>query len=258
MTFLQQTKSITFETKVWEKDWRFILEGDYLEKLIENCDYEFNNRQIIINNVKNRSQVEKECSLLLKRGVITDYYSVEDYEIEVLDFFRLTKQELGEGYVYSIAELVGIYLNKNEYLLHFSGDSFVKKNTISWIAEALDIIEKNPDIIVANPTWNSKFEEAKSESDLSIGNFFIGYGFSDQCYLIVNKVFKDQIYNFTHTKSERYPAYGGELFEKRVDAFMRTHGLKRATSKSVTYYSKNYPKGALAILIHKLLSIPRL
>ena len=48
------------------------------------------------------------------------------------------------------------------------------------------------------------------------------------------------IFNEQHPDSERYPVYGGELFEKRVDAYMRNHKLLRITSKHASYVHKNH------------------
>ena len=107
---------------------------------------------------------------------------------------------------------------------------------------AIEIMERNPDIIVANPTWNYKWNEAKAESQSELDDFYVGYGFSDQCYLINTEVFKQKIYNYHHLDSERYPEYGGELFEKRVDSYMRCHNKYRITHKSISYVSKNITK----------------
>jgi hypothetical protein len=75
-----------------------------------------------------------------------------------------------------------------------------------------------------------------------IEDFYIGFGFSDQCYLIKTSDFKKSIYNEINTNSERYPKYGGELFEKRIDSYMRNNNLYRITSKEISYIHKNFPK----------------
>lgn len=102
-------------------------------------------------------------------------------------------------------------------------------------------MEQNPSIVVANPVWNFHYDEAKAEAECESadGRFYIGYGFSDQCYLINTEVFKDRIYGYHHPASDRYPSYGGELFEKRVDSFMRSLNKKRLVVKDVSYVSKN-------------------
>jgi hypothetical protein len=233
---------VTLETKVWEKDWEYILKGNYLDKMISANNYNFSKKQIIINNVNNRQLVEKYCEKKVKEGIIDCFFAVEDYETEVLNHFDLTYDSFQGGYNYSIAELVGIYKCKTPYLLHFSGDSFLKKTSRNWIIEAIEIMKKQPEVIVANPTWNGKFSEAKSESFDEIQNFYVGYGFSDQAYLIRTDDFNKKIYKEKNQFSERYPKYGGELFEKRVDAFMRNYKKIRITHKNSSYISTNFPR----------------
>ena len=233
---------ITFETKIWENDWKYILEGDYLNQMISRCNVSFAKKILFINNVKDRKKVEDAVKEKINDGTIDDYYFVEDYSDIALKFFGLDKNSFNGGYYYSISELVSIYLCKSDYLLHFSGDSYLARNSFKWIKEAISIMENRNDILVANPSWNNKFDEAKHESLDEIEDFYIGYGFSDQCYLIKTNSFEKQIYNEKNIASERYPTYGGDLFEKKVDSYMRNHNLKRITSKTSSYISKNFSK----------------
>ena len=64
-------------------------------------------------------------------------------------------------------------------------------------------------------------------------------------YLIKTEDFNKPIYSEKHTKSERYPAYAGELFEKRIDSWIRNNKFNRVTYKHDSYYHKNYHKSKL-------------
>lgn len=232
---------VTFETKVYENDWHYLLKENYLEGLIVRCNYEFDKKVLLINNVIDKNEVIKYASRKVEEGVIDKFYLVDDFADEALNFFNISKDSFKGGYYYSIAELVSIYLCDTKYLLHFSSDSYIEKNQINWIEKAINIFKERDNVIVANPTWNFAYNEAKTEAISEIDNFYLGYGFSDQCYLIKTNVFKNKIYNEIHNESERYPKYGGELFEKRVDSYMRNHGLYRITSKEIGYIHKNFP-----------------
>ncbi|KLT71046.1 hypothetical protein [Flavobacterium sp. ABG] len=233
---------ITFETKVWEQDWKYILTGDYLDKMIRNCNCQFAEKVLFINNVKELDEVVKYANKKINEGVLDRFYIVEEYASKALDYFGLNKDSFDGGYYYSISELVSIYLCSTDYLLHFSSDSFIKDSNKNWICDAIKVFEEREDIIVANPTWNYSYEEAKAESLFELENFYVSYGFSDQCYLIKSEVFKKNIYGEKNAASERYPKYGGELFEKRVDSFMRNNAFLRLTSKEVSYVHVNFPK----------------
>ena len=256
-TVVDNTKNmVTFETKVYEKDWKYILKGDYLDNMIERCNYNFSEKILFINNVKDKNRVTKYAEKKLKNGIIDSFYFVDEYSDIVLKHFDITKDSFKGGYYYSISELVSIYLCKTKYLLHFSSDSYIENSKLNWIDKAIKLFEKRNDIIVANPTWNFKYNEVRNESVSEISEFYLSFGFSDQCYLIKTEIFKNKIYNEKNIDSERYPKYGGELFEKRVDSFMRNNNLYRITSKEISYIHKNFPKKNYLNLILELLKIP--
>ena len=239
-----QEATVTFETKCYENDWEYILKGNYLDKMIKRCGYPFAKKQLIINNVSNKELVIKYANKKKQKGIIDEYYFVDDTESKVLDFFDISKESLGKGFVYSISELTGIYHCTTDYLLHFSSDAFpcssVKKS--NWIRDFIYENAKNPDYITSTLLWNGLKYEAKQESYSETENFFICQGFSDQCYLIKVSEFKKLIYNEKNSASERYPIYGGELFEKRVDSFLRNTNKYRLVSKHFSYRHANFPK----------------
>lgn len=199
----------------------------------------------MINNVKDLNLVISEVEKKMNEGVIDQYIVVEQWAKKALDFLGINPHSLGREYYYSITEWVGIYCCNTPYLLHFSSDSIMSRNTSSWIDEAMEIMEKNQDIWVANPIWNGKIKQVIKESFGKKGNFYTSFGFSDQFYLIKCGLFKNKMYNEKHPTSERYPKYGGELFEKRVDSYMRNHNIKRITSNTASYISKNFTRNTL-------------
>ena len=240
---MNEKRTVTFETKCYYNDWEFLIKKNILSKMISNCNYNFANRTLFLNNFNDYKEISGHADRLIKNNIIDEYYIVNDYAKETLDFYNLTKDSFKGGYYYSIAELVSIYLCKTPYILHFSSDTIIPENCeIKWIDTAIDLMEENKDVIVANPAWNFNYKEAKLESFSEDDNWYYSYGFSDQCYLIKTEIFKGDIYNEINILSKRYPKYGGELFEKRVDSYMRNHNLKRMTSKTCSYQHQNFPK----------------
>jgi hypothetical protein len=232
-----------------------LLKTRRLERMIARSNFLFSERILFINNVRDSAKVCAGAEKLVKANVLTDFCMVEDHAREALDFFQLSKNALGSGYVYSISELVSIYRCDTEFLLHFSGDS-MPASTTDWVAKALGEFQRNDRVKVANPTWNHKFDEARCSSFDENDNFFIGSGFSDQCYLVRAEDFRAPIYNEAHADSARYPQYGGELFEKRVNSWLRNHDYHRVTYKHCAYVHRNFPKNALEkwlrLLLHRL------
>jgi hypothetical protein len=234
--------SVTLETKCWENDWQFLLQTDRIRRMVEGNVLPFTRKTLIINNVRDVRRVCSRAEKLVSANLLTDFYAVRDHEKSALEFFQLSKESLGIAYVYSISELVGIYLCKTEFLLHHAGDS-IPAHPTGWLDAALKRFDADPKVRVANLTWNDQYDEAARESFAEDEDFYTGYGFSGQMYLIRTSDFRSpEVYHERHPLSERYPAYGGELFEKRVDSWMRNHDYNRITYKHASYLHKNIPR----------------
>lgn len=217
-----------------------VLDERRLKMLNDRNPFPFAERVLAINNVRRINAVRKRADRAVAAGFFSKYVIVEDHAAEALEFFALTRESLGSGYYYSIAELVGVYLSRTEYMVHYAGDC-IPLQPFDWITPALQLMARDPRIKVCNLTWDEKYTEAKSECCEENDNFHLGYGFSDQCYLIRAADFRFPIYSESHPDSARYPGYGGELFEKRVDSWMRNHRHLRATFKHASYVHRNWP-----------------
>lgn len=251
--------TVTFETKVWENDWELILKTSRLHETINRCNYNFTNKLIYINNVDNFTATEITAKKLIQDGIIDNYINVCKYADLALNYFNLDKYKLGAGYYYSIAELVSIYLTETKYIVHFSGDaSIISKSNKNWLSEGINILENNETVKVFNLLWNFDYKDAKNESIFEDKDFYFGYGFSDQMYLIRTNDFKQRIYEYFDKASERYPKYGGDSFEKRVDSWMRQNNFLRATYKHGSYAHKNFPTNSLLKNISIFLDKPNL
>ena len=105
-----------------------------------------------------------------------------------------------------------------------------------WITPAINVLQKNRDILVANPVWESDPSGVERESVRRDGSHFVGRGFSDQCFLVDAERLAKPIYCYKHPAGDRYPMSDlGDIFEKRVDAYMRHKGLLRLTDPRVSY-----------------------
>jgi hypothetical protein len=70
--------------------------------------------------------------------------------------------------------------------------------------------------------------------------------------------FRRAIYGEKHPDSARYPGYGGELFEKRVDSWMRNHGHLRATYRHGAYLHESAPRSLKRTIRHYAGSLKRM
>jgi len=209
--------------------------------MIERCHHPFDEKILYINNVSDLDLVQREADRLISEKIISKYVVVSQYAEKALEFFSLSKEKLGKGYYYSIAELVSIYLTNTKHLLHFASDSIIAQHTRKdWLTVGINTLDSNPQVKVFNLIWNKKYKEAKNETEFEDQDIFYGNGFSDQMYLIRTADFKDAIYEHYHPGADRYPVYGGELFEKRVYSWLRHHNYLRATYKHGSYLHQNF------------------
>ncbi len=234
---------VCIETKCWQGDYKTILHSGYLSEIFNRNLYPFDNRILFINNISptHWTLIGDLANDRLLDKEIDSFYFVDNYVDSALIRFKLTKESLGCGYVYSSAELVSLITMKEQadFIVHYSSDSILERK-YDWITLALELFDKHHDLLVVNPCWNGRYYEAKNESIAEHSTHYLGYGFSDQCYMVkVNSIISADL-NCTHPASDRYPRHGGESFEKRVDSFMRTNGLLRATLKDISYIHPSF------------------
>jgi hypothetical protein len=236
--------SVTFFTQCYEGDWESIILNGGIQRKLENLNYEFTKKILIITNVNNREIVEESSKHLKENNVIDYYYFTDDYSDKVLEYFDIDKNTFNGGYWYSIAPLLSIYLCETEYLMYLTGDSLVEQKEYDWISRGVEMMLSNPKIKSVNPIWNHDFNNAEQQENELHNNKFeknsewwYGQGFSDQCFLIKTETFKDKIYNNHNELSDiHYPKYAGESFEKRVYAFLLNQNYYRITNKQITYF----------------------
>ena len=215
--------SVTFQINVYEKTYKDILETrleNFLKILPKFDEYVF-----IDNGVVDKEHLRK----LLEKFPQFDLYTTGERDEEVLNHFDM--KDLGIAYKYTIPHLYSIYFSKSDYIMHVSED-ILDLQIENFVEDSVKLLENNSDIISTVPNWGAIYLESSEYRD----NFGIAFGFSDQIYILKRDRFNDKIfYNYYHIDSQRYPDYGGESFEKRVNSYMRCMNLKRGIHKNSSY-----------------------
>jgi hypothetical protein len=235
-------QSVTFETQCYENDYEYVLDPQYLKKAIQNCNFDFAKRTVLINKVNDRKRVAELAERCVQEGAIDAYYFADDYVEKALAYFDIDPASFKGGYYYSRCQLIGLMLSESDYQLHFTADTQMEDNTSHWIKDAIALMQADERYVCATPLWYQSYEGAEAEAVEERGDWFAGYGFSDNCYLVPTKLFKQRIYGEYNQASDRYPWYAGECFEKRVDSYMRNHDLLRLMNKKVSYVHRPIPK----------------
>jgi hypothetical protein len=242
MSFVnEQDTSVSFFTNCYENDWERVLVENRLEAMIKRCNYDFLERVLIINNVKDRTKVEQYAIEAVSKNIIDAYYFSEDHSEKILSAFSIKRDsfflDFYDGYWYSMGPLSAVYFCKAKYLLYFTCDCIMetKASSSHWIAESITALQKDHSIFVANPFWNDNIVESRHDKFKEENNFIHVSAFSDQCFLVENGRLRGDIYNTYHYASEKYPVYAGNLFEKRVYSYMCNNEFTRITRNDVYY-----------------------
>lgn len=245
-------QTCSFATTCWENDWEHILcKPDYLSlcQIQRHC-YPFAERLLIINNVLDLEKVKAKAESLISEGILTRYIVADEIAAEMLLFFGLCRSDFDvkeEGkkfnlhpdwlYYNALGPLAAIYENQSDYLLYVTGDVWLKK-PVRWIERAMKIMEKKPQVKVANLLWNGATKEAKKEAYKKSWNFFFSkLGFSDQMFLVARDVARSQMYTELRSDLSHFPR--GETFERRFFSYMKNRDWERITFRRGSYTHEN-------------------
>jgi hypothetical protein len=237
----QEKPGVEVLINCYETTVRTVLESEFLLGIFASNCFEFATRTVAINNVDDRSSAAAAAERLVASGTIDRYFFVADHADAALAAVGLSTQALGRIAHYSNWAFVGMHLAREPYLLHWDPEVTLLEPH-DWISPSLAAFEREPLALCANPLWNPhrhSMETIRREALCETPDFFVGYGFSDQVYLIRTAEMQRSVYDYSHPESLRYPlAHIAPIFEQRVDSYMRRNHRLRLTYRHAGY---NHP-----------------
>jgi hypothetical protein len=234
----EKTNTVSFFTCCYKADWEFFLKEGRLKEMIDRCHYDFDSRNLVINNVIDREEVKRYADKAVTDGVIDQYFFSDEYIGGALRHFHLKRKYFRldgyDGYWYSVAPLTAAFVCTTSYLLFFTGDCMMQeKYDGAWIQEGIGQLQDEK-IFCVTPLW--AYFDKKVEKNFKEGvNCFYDQGFSDQCFLARSRDLRGDIYNEYHVLSEVFPIYGGNHFERRVFCYINNRKLLRCVFRNVVY-----------------------
>jgi hypothetical protein len=195
----------------------------------------FERVMVTVNNVEDISHARSLAREAVKRGEITGFLEVAQCLPAALEVCGLSFKQLGVVRHYLDFALVAVTQAAPGYLLYCCAEVDLAK-PCDWITPAIEKLQSDPQYLVANPAWGTDLSAVEREATARSGEYFVGYGFSDQCFLVDAERLAAKVYGYTHESGSRYPLSGlGAVFEQRVDAYMRHAGLLRLTDPRANY-----------------------
>jgi hypothetical protein len=232
---------VDFIINVWEGTYRTVLQPGYIKKILDDNRFAFRKVTVLINNIDDMASACSLSERLISVQEIDAYVSVAEHLDRSIAMAGLTKDELGPIPFYSDWAIVAVFLLGNApWICHWDAEVHLKE-PFDWISPAIALMNRDKRISVANPSWT---RGAPGKEALAVeGDFHLGYGFSDQVFLLRTAEFAQPIYRYFAPASLRYPfAHVCAIFEQRVDSYMRTTRRLRATHIYAQYSHQNEGK----------------
>lgn len=217
----------------FERTYRNILAPGFFSRIAAQNRFRFARRIALINNVEDLPDAERRAVALVRSREIDDYHRVDLRADHALATTGLTRRDLGAGLLHSLPSLVAVTLPGSPWLVHWDAEVTLTSPG-DWITPAIDLMERDERVLVANPRWASP--KLDPETIERAGRWDLGHGFSDQLYLVRRSELAGPIYDRRCVVRRRYPlAHRGYLFEARVDAYLRHSGRLRAIDRQTAY-----------------------
>jgi hypothetical protein len=186
-------------------------------------------------------------------GYEFDYFFVEDYEKEAIEFFNLDidkKKTKGYHYIMPYFSLM-MYL-KSGFVFNVSSDCSKKINVNeSFLKSSIKLIDKNKKVPLTTLSWElpkelnsvGEWEQQqtflyKKKSEKNLKNFWYSSGFTDQVFIANIDMLKKIDYNILTNENPIYkgPSYCPNSWEKRVAEYMYKNNLYRGIFKDNKQY----------------------
>ena len=228
--------TVTFSTNVYYKTYEKVLLGGFLGEQLGLINYPFTEKIITINGFFAETEQIKIENIIKNNFPDFKYYFTEDQPgSHLLKSFNLKKDDIVPGYDYSIHHFTTFFHTASDYVFYIGDDCPIQYIDHNFIPRSIALMEKNQSVICTQPSWDKDSSGAIGEKVYEMDDFYIELGFTDQIYLGNMRYFKAHIYSLNHPASDRYPPYGANGFERRVDSYMQTHQRYRGVDK-MSYY----------------------
>jgi hypothetical protein len=239
----------------WEGSYRALLAPGVLgERYATHC-YPFARRVLTINNVDDRREVQRLADAAIGRGECDAYVLVDEELPAALERCGLRLDDIRPVLHFVDFHLVTVATAQADYVLHVAGDVQLTR-PFDWVSDAVTRLGANERFLIANPNFAAHRGLIEKESLRFEAPYWIGFGFSDQCFLGASRRLAAPIYGEWNLVCNRYPmTHIGRIFEARLDAYMRNHRLLRITDSRVEYTHRgegatHFGGPALARLAH--------
>lgn len=224
----------------FERTIEYVTESDVLHDLALENSYPFARRTLLVNNVESPRKWLSALDRLVSTHVVDRWLSVADALPQALAVTGLRMRDIRPRQHWSDFALVAVSLPGPSFVCYCDPEVELAVPG-DWITPSIALMNSDPRVAVTNPRWTAS-SAVEEKADEIIGDFLVGYGFTDQVFLAKRDELARPIYRswlpiaVRSPASLRYPAaFDSAVFEMRVDAYMRAKKRRRATHRWITY-----------------------
>jgi hypothetical protein len=234
------TPKVDLVINTFERTYRRALDPSRFALLRETNPHHFTRFVVLINNVEDPTDARLRAQRLLDSGAIDEFHLVSELLDPALRAVGLHREELEPLLHYSDGPLLAAHLPGSPWFLYWDPEAQLLE-PLDWIAPALELMVRDPRVMVANPSWETPDDSGRRpglerETVETAGDFALSEGFSDQVFLASRTALAQPIYGQRCISRITYPgAHKAHVFEARLAAHMRHHGRLRATSLAASY-----------------------
>lgn len=244
---------VKLTTLLYEGNYKKILNSD--SWFLNYSSSKIDKKIIVVNNVNNRKEIEQLIEHIKNNYSNIEYFFVEDYEKEAIEYFNLDIDKNSTlGYYYIIPYFAIILHINSGFFLHVSEDC-TNNIVISedYISASVEEISTNNRILVTTIGWGipkqsngydvGEWEEIetfrlKNKKEPNSQNFWHSIGFVDQVFMANAEKLKMLNYNIQTYDNPIYhgPWYCPNSWERRVAEYMYKNDVYRGVWKNCEEY----------------------
>lgn len=241
-----QPGSVGLVVNTYERTYREVLSPGFFPEIAAQNRRECDEVVALVNNVVDRADARDRAEALVAAGEISAYAFVADHLDEALRAARLPARALRRRPYLLDYGLVMPHVVGTRWLLGWDAETRLPEAT-DWLTPSLDLLVDDRRVFHTSLAWSVGPGEPGplGEAVDHVGDFALGWGFSDQLFLVRRDDLVGPIWrSFAPAAAVRHAPHP-YTFEYRVEAHQRAVRRHRATLTTARYETNNLPSGVV-------------
>ena len=238
--------SVGLVVNTYERTYRDVLSPGFFPAIAAQNRREADEVVALVNNVADRADAEARAEALVTAGEISAYAFVADHLPAALRAAGLPGRVLRRRPYLLDYGLVMPHVVGTHWLLGWDAETHLPASH-DWVTPSLDLLADDARVFHASLAWSVAPGERGplGEAVDHVGDFALGWGFSDQLFLLRRSDLVGRIWrSFAPTAAVRHAPHP-YTFEYRVEAHQRAVRRHRATLTTVRYETNDLSTGVV-------------